>query len=123
MQGRIQQQIQAHRHGLLQSASRSYQLRYMSSKHAVVDRSEGDVNLSEERKKWHQSMIGPTTSALLKADADVFLHQSLSSPCLNALKDCDGIYIEDVEGRRMMDFHGNSVHQVTSQIFSIDRDL
>jgi 4-aminobutyrate aminotransferase len=25
---------------------------------------------------------------------------------------CEGIYVEDLEGRRYMDFHGNSVHQV-----------
>src|SRR5439155_1195807 len=33
-------------------------------------------------------------------------------PCLNALARSDGIYLEDLEGRRYMDFHGNSVHQV-----------
>ena len=41
-----------------------------------------------------------------------FLHQSLSTPCFNALAACDGIWLEDVEGRRIMDFHGNNVHQV-----------
>src|SRR5207244_8947136 len=30
----------------------------------------------------------------------------------NALARSDGIYREDLEGRRYMDFHGNSVHQV-----------
>ena len=43
---------------------------------------------------------------------DVFLHQSLSTPCFNALASCDGIWLTDVEGRRVMDFHGNNVHQV-----------
>ena len=52
------------------------------------------------------------TRALLDADADVFLHQSLSTPCFNALAACEGIWLTDVEGRRIMDFHGNSVHQV-----------
>ena len=52
------------------------------------------------------------TRALLDADADVFLHQSLSTPCFNALASCDGIWLTDVEGRRVMDFHGNNVHQV-----------
>ena len=28
------------------------------------------------------------------------------------LQHCEGIYIEDVQGRRYMDFHGNYVHQV-----------
>ena len=42
----------------------------------------------------------------------MFLHQSLSTPCLDALESCEGIWLTDVEGRRIMDFHGNSVHQV-----------
>ena len=41
-----------------------------------------------------------------------FLHQSLSTPCLNVLEASDGIYLEDLQGRKIMDFHGNSVHQV-----------
>jgi len=45
-------------------------------------------------------------------DARYFLKQSLSTPCLNALQGCEGIYIEDLQGRRYMDFHGNNVHQV-----------
>jgi 4-aminobutyrate aminotransferase len=48
----------------------------------------------------------------LDEDARYFLHQSLSTPCLNVLRQCDGIYIEDMQGRRYMDFHGNYVHQV-----------
>ena len=32
----------------------------------------------------------------------------VSTPCAA----CDGIYIEDLQGRRYMDFHGNNVHQV-----------
>jgi 4-aminobutyrate aminotransferase len=52
------------------------------------------------------------TRALLEEDARYFLHQSLSTPCLNALRRAEGIYIEDLQGRRYMDFHGNSVHQV-----------
>ena len=40
------------------------------------------------------------------------MHQSLSSPCLNVINKSEGIYIEDIEGRKIMDFHGNSVHQV-----------
>ena len=52
------------------------------------------------------------TRALLDADAEVFLRQSLSTPCFNALASCEGIWLTDVEGRRVMDFHGNNVHQV-----------
>ncbi len=50
--------------------------------------------------------------ALLAEDAQYFLHQSLSTPCLDALESCDGIWLTDTAGRRFMDFHGNNVHQV-----------
>ena len=79
---------------------------------AKPDRSEGDVNLSPRRKRWESEQLGPATRALLAEDAKHFLHQSLSTPCFNALKSASGIWLEDLEGRRIMDFHGNSVHQV-----------
>lgn len=75
-------------------------------------RSEGDVNLSPRRRQWAAGHISPETQALLDADAKHFLHQSLSTPCLNALKSASGAWIEDLEGRRYLDFHGNNVHQV-----------
>jgi len=72
---------------------------------------EGDVNLSPNRQKW-LDQLEPGTRKLLHADADVFLHQSLSTPCLDVLADCEGSVIRDMEGREFLDFHGNSVHQV-----------
>ena len=75
-------------------------------------RSEGDLNLSPHRRAWESESISPDTQRLLDADAAYFLHQSLSTPCLNALRSCQGAWIEDVEGRRYLDFHGNNVHQV-----------
>ncbi|MCC7325549.1 MAG: aspartate aminotransferase family protein [Burkholderiales bacterium] len=74
--------------------------------------SEGDVNLSPRRKRWEAEHLGPETRAILAEDAKHFLHQSLSTPCFNALRSASGIWLEDIEGRRIMDFHGNSVHQV-----------
>src|SRR6185437_2411190 len=74
--------------------------------------SEGDVNLSPLRKRWEAESLAPATRDLLAEDAKYFLHQSLSTPCFNALASASGIWLEDVEGRRYMDFHGNSVHQV-----------
>lgn len=74
--------------------------------------SEGDVNLSSRRRTWQAAALDEKTRALLDEDARHFLHQSLSTPCLNALAGCEGIYIEDLQGHRYMDFHGNSVHQV-----------
>ena len=73
---------------------------------------EGDVNLTPRRKDWEARHLSAATRELLDEDARYFLHQSLSTPCLNALRSCAGIYLEDREGRRIMDFHGNSVHQV-----------
>jgi 4-aminobutyrate aminotransferase len=74
--------------------------------------SEGDVNLSPRRRAWAAEHITPQTQALLEADARHFLHQSLSTPCLNALAKAEGAWIEDLEGRRFLDFHGNNVHQI-----------
>ncbi len=77
-----------------------------------VDRSEGDVNLSPRRQQWQNANLDERTQQLLADDARWFLEQSLSTPCLNGLAGARGIYIEDLQGRRYMDFHGNSVHQV-----------
>lgn len=74
--------------------------------------SEGDINLSRRRSEWQATQLDDNTRALLEEDSRHFLHQSLSTPCLNVLRACEGIYIEDVQGRRYMDFHGNNVHQV-----------
>ena len=76
------------------------------------DKTEGDINISDRRIKWQQEHIDDATRALLDRDQRHFLEQSLSTPCLNALQTCDGIHIEDLQGRRYMDFHGNNVHQV-----------
>jgi 4-aminobutyrate aminotransferase len=84
----------------------------MKSNANSTDRSEGDVNYSSRRSEWQASHLDDATRKLLDEDAKYFLHQSLSTPCLNALQGCDGIYIEDVAGRRYMDFHGNYVHHV-----------
>lgn len=75
-------------------------------------RSEGDLNLSPERAAWTSEHIDPETRRWLEEDAKYFLHQSLSTPCLNMLKGCQGAYLEDGQGRRILDFHGNNVHQV-----------
>jgi len=75
-------------------------------------RSEGDVNLSDHRVRWQAAAIDAETRAVLEADARYFFRQALSTPCLNVLRACDGIYLEDLQGRRYMDFHGNFAHQV-----------
>ena len=84
-----------------------------SSRNTPKDSSaEGDVNLSGKRALWQHENVGAGARALLDDDARYFLHQSLSTPCLSAIKSAAGIWLEDVDGRRVMDFHGNSVHQL-----------
>ncbi len=73
---------------------------------------EGDVNRSPLRQRFETEHLHDATRLLLDADALHFLHQSLSTPCVNALVAAEGIWLEDCEGRRIMDFHGNNVHQV-----------
>jgi len=77
-----------------------------------IPQSEGDVNSSPLRERWLHDHLSAETRHLLEEDARYFLHQSLSSPCLNALDGCDGSFLTDIEGRRYLDFHGNNVHQV-----------
>jgi 4-aminobutyrate aminotransferase len=74
--------------------------------------SEGDVNHSARRAAWAARNISGETRALLDRDTRHFLHQSVSSPCLNAIRRAEGIWLEDVAGRRYMDFHGNNVHHI-----------
>jgi 4-aminobutyrate aminotransferase len=73
---------------------------------------EGDVNQSPRRKAWQDAHVGPRARAMLARDDAAFLHQSLSTPCLDALVEAEGIWLTDADGRRYMDFHGNNVHQV-----------
>ncbi|EHH2452349.1 aspartate aminotransferase family protein [Vibrio parahaemolyticus] len=75
-------------------------------------RSEGDVNTTPARQAWNVSMDDERTQALLKRDSEVFLHQAMSTPCLDTLEAAEGIYIQDSTGKKYMDFHGNNVHQL-----------
>lgn len=76
------------------------------------DQREGDVNLSPNRASWAGRALGEATRALLRRDEEVFVRQSLSTPCLSAVVKAEGSWIEDADGRRYLDFHGNSVHHI-----------
>lgn len=78
----------------------------------TFNRTEGDINISTARKEWYAAIADTQTTQYLDADAECFLHQSMSTPCLDVLESCDGIYITDLSGKEYMDFHGNNVHQV-----------
>ncbi len=73
---------------------------------------EGDVNRSPGREWWIETCISGSTREVLEEDARFFLHQSLSTPCLNVLERVEGATLFDLEGRAFLDFHGNSLHQV-----------
>ena len=74
--------------------------------------SEGESNMSPRRARWAERTHGPEVRAALEADAGQFLHQSVSTPCLSVAARAYGPYVEDTEGRRYLDFHGNNVHHV-----------
>jgi 4-aminobutyrate aminotransferase len=75
-------------------------------------KSEGDLNVSPHRAAWANENTNAETRDWLKEDANYFLHQSLSTPCLDVLNGCHGGSIETLAGRTLLDFHGNNVHQV-----------
>ncbi len=78
----------------------------------VPSGAEGDVNHSTNRNIWQKQNIDNSSHQLLSRDSDVFLHQSVSTPCLMGVRKTDGIWIEDIAGKRYMDFHGNNVHHI-----------
>lgn len=77
-----------------------------------ITHTEGESNQSAARRAWAAKHPNAATRDLLGRDADAFLHQSLSSPCVSTIAKAEGIWIEDTAGRRYMDFHGNSVHHI-----------
>jgi 4-aminobutyrate aminotransferase len=70
------------------------------------------MNTSPLREQWQDSNIDQETRYWLDEDSKYFLHQSLSSPCLNVVEGCSGSQLTDLQGRTFLDFHGNNVHQV-----------
>ncbi len=79
---------------------------------AELDQREGDVNLSANRVAWSERALGEANRAFLERDEAVFLRQSLSTPCLSTVVRAEGSWLEDADGRRYLDLHGNSVHHI-----------
>ncbi len=79
---------------------------------ATPAQSESDTNSTPARAGWRAQHVDTPTQALLDRDAAAFLHQSVSTPCLTAIRRAEGIYLEDLAGKRYMDFHGNNVHHI-----------
>lgn len=74
--------------------------------------SEGDINESVLREEWYTHHLDEATKAMLSRDKRVFLHQSLSTPCLNVMQQNSGSAFSDYQGRVTLDFHGNYVHNL-----------
>ncbi len=73
--------------------------------------SEGDGNMTPARAAWRVS-LSERARAALDEDERYFLRQSLSTPCLTEIVRTEGAVLTDIDGRRILDFHGNSVHQL-----------
>ena len=73
---------------------------------------ESEVNTSSRRKQWVERTHDKFTQQMLADDAQYFLRQSVSTPCLSTIARAEGAYIEDTQGRRYLDFHGNNVHHI-----------
>jgi len=74
-----------------------------------ISREQGDVNTGEERERYLLD-LDETTRFWIEEDSRYFLHQALSTPVMNVLRKTEGAYIEDLQGRRYLDLHGNGVH-------------
>ncbi len=73
---------------------------------------EGDTNLTLLRRTYLASRVDARAQQILEEDSRWFFHQSLSTPCLDVLAGAAGVWLETLSGHRMLDFHGNSVHQL-----------
>tara|TARA_R110000868_G_scaffold379387_1_gene645188 strand:- start:757 stop:2112 length:1356 start_codon:yes stop_codon:yes gene_type:complete len=85
----------------------------MNQEHINLNKkTEGDINLTSAREEWLKSEVSDSTKRLLEKDAKYFLHQSMSTPCLDVLESCEGAHIKNTIGKKYLDFHGNNVHQI-----------
>ncbi len=71
---------------------------------------QGDVNTTRNRQKYWERNLSETAGSICTRDNKYFLHQNLSTPVMNVLSKAHGIYIEDIDGNKYMDMHGNGVH-------------
>ncbi len=74
------------------------------------NREQGDTNISPERQKYWERNLTGETKHWFDEDCKYFLKQNLSTPVLNVIQKAYGPYIEDLNGKRYLDMHGNGVH-------------
>jgi 4-aminobutyrate aminotransferase len=75
-----------------------------------MQREQGDVNTTELRRKYWERNLSGAAREWFEKDNHYFLHQSLSTPVLQVVSRAYGIYLEDANGKRYIDMHGNGVH-------------
>ncbi len=75
-----------------------------------IEREQGDVNTTENRRKYWERNLSGNAKHWFDEDKTYFLHQSLSTPVLNVLSKAHGIYLQDLNGKKYIDMHGNGVH-------------
>ncbi len=80
------------------------------TKDTRFEREQGDVNTTPNRRKYWERNLSGEAQTWLDEDSKYFLHQSLSTPVMNVLSRADGVYIEDLNGKKYIDMHGNGVH-------------
>ena len=57
-------------------------------------------------------MPSNSVTDLAMRDAASFFHQDGSSPCHSALRATEEIWLEEMDGHRLIDLHGNTAHHV-----------
>ena len=75
-----------------------------------IEREQGDVNTTQNRLKYWERNLSGNAKYWFDEDKTYFLHQSLSTPVLNVLSKAHGIYLQDLDGKKYIDMHGNGVH-------------
>lgn len=71
---------------------------------------QGDINTTAARQRYWERNLSGEARAWFEADSRFFLHQSLSTPVMNVIAKAQGAWIEDLDGKRYLDMHGNGVH-------------
>ena len=70
------------------------------------------VNQGENPVDLLKNITSEETLQLIERDANVFYHQSLSTPVFNTISKAEGAYIFDGDNKKYLDLHGNGVHTV-----------
>ncbi len=84
--------------------------KHTSKKDKRFEREQGDINTTPNRRKYWERNLSQQARTWFDEDTTYFLHQSLSTPVLNVLSRAEGIYVQDMDGKKYMDMHGNGVH-------------